>query len=64
MSDLLCVCVCVCVCSELELKKSGAQGRVIYDEAYRYPGREDIGPFKSVVGGFAGGEAALKAFAG
>lgn len=47
---------------ELELKKAGLQGRVIYDEEYRYPGREDIGPLKGAVGGFAGGERALKSF--
>lgn len=29
-------------CSELELKKSGVQGRVIYDEDFKYPGKEDI----------------------
>jgi hypothetical protein len=52
------------LCSELELKKSGAQGRVIYDDAYKYPGKEDVGPFLGAVGGFAGGEAALKQFAG
>ncbi|KAJ9509203.1 hypothetical protein QJQ45_001486 [Haematococcus lacustris] len=58
---------------ELELRKSGMQGRVIYDEAYKYPDREDIGFFKcaacariavqGVIGGFAGGEPALKEFA-
>lgn len=48
---------------EIELRKSGIQGRIIYDDAYKYPGRDDIGPLPSVVGGFAGGEAALKAFA-
>lgn len=48
---------------ELDLKKTGVQGRVIFDEAYRYPDKEDIGALRGVVGGFAGGEAALKAFA-
>jgi hypothetical protein len=40
--------------SELDLKKSGVQGRVIYDEAYKYPDKEDLGPLRGVVGGFAG----------
>lgn len=48
--------------SELELRKSGAQGRVIFDEAYKYPGKEDLGGFLGAVGGFAGGERALKEF--
>ncbi len=47
---------------ELDLKKSGLQGRVIYDEAYKYPDREDMGALRGVVGGFAGGEAALRQF--
>jgi hypothetical protein len=50
-------------CSEIELRKSGAQGRVIYDEEYKYPGKEDMGFFLGAVGGFAGGEKVLKEFA-
>lgn len=30
--------------SELELRKSGAKGRVIVDDPKKYPGKEDIGP--------------------
>lgn len=48
---------------EIELRKTGIQGRVIYDDAFKYPGREDMGPLHGIVGGFAGGEAALKHFA-
>uniref|UniRef100_A0A7S0S335 Uncharacterized protein n=1 Tax=Chlamydomonas leiostraca TaxID=1034604 RepID=A0A7S0S335_9CHLO len=48
---------------ELELRKSGVQGRVIYDDAAKYPGKEDVGLFLGATGGFAGGEAALKQFA-
>jgi len=48
---------------EIELRKTGIQGRVIYDESYKYPDREDRGFFKGLVGGFAGGEPALRDFA-
>lgn len=37
----------------------GRKGRVIRDDPKKYPGREDMGPLKSVVGGWAGGEAGL-----
>jgi len=47
---------------ELDLRKSGAPGRIIYDEEYKYPNKEDVGGFVGAVGGFAGGERALKEF--
>lgn len=31
-------------CSELELRKSGAKGRVVVDDPTKYPGKDDIGP--------------------
>ncbi|KXZ56378.1 hypothetical protein GPECTOR_1g335 [Gonium pectorale] len=47
---------------ELELRKSGAKGRVVVDDPRKYPGKEDIGPLAGVAGGFAGGEAGIKQF--
>ncbi|GLC35937.1 hypothetical protein PLESTB_000521200 [Pleodorina starrii] len=47
---------------ELELRKSGAKGRVVIDDPRKYPGKDDIGPLAGVAGGFAGGEAGLKQF--
>lgn len=47
---------------ELELKNTGAPGRIIYDDEEKYPSREDVGAFSGVVGGFAGGEVGVKAF--
>ncbi|KAF5834099.1 hypothetical protein DUNSADRAFT_9376 [Dunaliella salina] len=47
---------------ELDLRKSGAPGRIIYDEAYKYPEKEDVGGLVGAVGGFAGGERALYEF--
>ena len=29
--------------SELELRKSGVQGRVIYDDPSKYPDKDDVG---------------------
>lgn len=39
--------------------RTGRKGRVIKDDPRKYPGREDMGPFLSVVGGWAGGEVGL-----
>ncbi|GAX75402.1 hypothetical protein CEUSTIGMA_g2846.t1 [Chlamydomonas eustigma] len=47
---------------EIELRKSGAKGRVIYDDPTKYPGKDDVGVFAGMTGGFAGGERGLKAF--
>ncbi|GLI68817.1 hypothetical protein VaNZ11_013320 [Volvox africanus] len=47
---------------ELDLRKSGAKGRVVIDDPRKYPGKDDIGPLAGVAGGFAGGEAGLKQF--
>lgn len=47
---------------ELELRKSGAKGRVVVDDPTKYPGKDDIGPLAGVAGGFAGGEAGLKQY--
>lgn len=41
--------------------REGRVGRFIKDDPSKYPDKEDIGFFKGVVGGWAGGEAALKA---
>jgi hypothetical protein len=41
--------------------RQGRVGRFIKDDPSKYPDKEDIGFFKGVVGGWAGGEAALKA---
>jgi hypothetical protein len=32
------------MCSELELRKSGAKGRVIADDPKKYPAKDDLGP--------------------
>jgi len=45
---------------ELELRKSGAPGRVIVDDPARYPGKEDLGLFNGATGGFAGGEKGVR----
>ena len=45
---------------ELELRKSGAQGRVIVDDPALYPGKEDLGFFNGATGGFAGGEKGVR----
>lgn len=47
---------------EIDLRKSGAKGRVIYDDPSKYPGKDDVGVFAGMTGGFAGGERGLKAF--
>ena len=39
--------------------RAGRKGRVVKDDPRKYPGREDMGFFLGVVGGWAGGEAAL-----
>jgi hypothetical protein len=31
--------------SEIDLRKSGAKGRVIYDDPSKYPGKDDVGVF-------------------
>mmetsp|Transcript_9321 Transcript_9321/g.19904 ORF Transcript_9321/g.19904 Transcript_9321/m.19904 type:complete len:243 (-) Transcript_9321:851-1579(-) len=47
---------------ELDLRKAGAKGRVIYDDPQKYPGKEDVGPLPGATGGFAGGERGIKAY--
>lgn len=47
---------------ELELRKSGAKGRVVYDDSAKYPGKEDIGPLPGATGGFAAGEVGVWQF--
>ncbi|GFR41404.1 hypothetical protein Agub_g2084 [Astrephomene gubernaculifera] len=47
---------------EIDLRKSGAKGRVLVDDPRKYPGKEDIGLLAGVAGGFAGGEAGVKQF--
>lgn len=47
---------------ELELRKSGAKGRFIKDDPRKYPGKEDLGIFPGITGGFAGGEKGLQEF--
>lgn len=47
---------------ELELRKSGAPGRFIVDDAQKYPAKEDLGPLMGATGGFAAGEVGLKQF--
>lgn len=44
-------------------RREGVPGRFIVDDPTKYPGREDVGPLISAVGGFAGGEVGVKAFA-
>lgn len=39
--------------------REGRKGRIVVDDPSKYPSREDFGPLLSVVGGWAGGEAAL-----
>lgn len=48
--------------NELELRKSGAKGRVVVDDPRKYPNKEDIGFFAGATGGFAGGEYGLRRF--
>lgn len=40
-------------------RPAGRKGRMIKDDPTKYPDKEDIGIFSGVVGGWAGGEAAL-----
>ncbi|MEW5303232.1 MAG: hypothetical protein WDW38_001551 [Sanguina aurantia] len=47
----------------LKVRKSGAKGRIILDDASRYPQKEDLGGLLGATGGFAGGEVGLKSFA-
>jgi hypothetical protein len=47
---------CLACCSDLEERRAGEKGRVIRDDARKYPQRD------AVVGGFAGGELGLKTF--
>lgn len=42
--------------------REGRQGRVIVDDPSKYPDKDDIGLFKGISGGWAGGEAALYKF--
>jgi len=44
-------------------RREGAPGRFIQDDPAKYPGREDLGPLISAIGGFAGGEVGVKTFA-
>eukprot|EP00955_Chlamydomonas_euryale_P116303 366410-Chlamydomonas_euryale.AAC.2 len=47
---------------ELEVKRTGVKGRIIYDQSAKYPSKEDAGFFTGVAGGFAGGERGIQAF--
>lgn len=47
---------------ELDLRKSGAPGRFIVDDAQKYPAKENLGPLLGATGGFAAGEVGLKQF--
>lgn len=47
---------------ELDLRKSGAKGRVIVDDPRKYPNKEDIAFLPGATGGFAGGERGLRRF--
>jgi hypothetical protein len=47
---------------ELDVRKSGAKGRVVIDYPARYPGKDNIGPLLGVSGGFAGGENGINQF--
>jgi hypothetical protein len=47
---------------ELDARKSGRPGAYIKDDARKYPGKESIGLFANVAGGFAGGEVGLKQY--
>ena len=42
--------------------REGRQGRFIADDPSKYPDKDDIGLFKGISGGWAGGEAALYKF--
>lgn len=47
---------------ELDAKNTGVPGRIIYDDAAKYPDKDDVGPFAGATGGFAGGERGLRGY--
>lgn len=48
---------------DYEARRLGLPGRFVDDDPQRYPDKEDVGPLLNAVGGFAGGERGVKAFA-
>ena len=48
---------------DYEARRLGLPGRFVDDDPQKYPDKEDIGPLLNAVGGFAGGERGVKAFA-
>ena len=48
---------------DYEGRRLGIPGRFVDDDPQKYPDKEDIGPLLNAVGGFAGGERGVKAFA-
>ena len=48
---------------DYEARRLGLPGRFVDDYPQKYPDKEDVGPLLNAVGGFAGGERGVKAFA-
>ena len=48
---------------DYEARRLGLPGRFVDDDPQKYPDKEDVGPLLNAVGGFAGGERGVKAFA-
>lgn len=48
---------------DYEARRLGLPGRFVDDDPAKYPDKEDVGPLLNAVGGFAGGERGVKAFA-